>query len=344
MSPLQKLFFGSKRQRASVKGNAGRRSFRKMKKAGSSEKKVRFFPVGKKTSGRATLSKMVAGYYRTNAGRKRKKRNVSHIVVVRRRNPRGYKKGSFVKTGASKSTGKPIGYYKKNPRRRKNNPRKVIIVNMARRRRTNKARRHRNVVYRKRIKRGVYQYSSNPGRRRRRRHNPGVRVYRRRRHSVGRRHHYRRRNPGMFSGTAGKVLGVVGGLAVTKLLMGFVPASLNSGVLGYLTTGVVAVAQGKLIGKVAKNAALGEDMMVGGLAYLAAKVLNDFLPSIGGYTGISGMGLIGGSSFYVPQVQMGGNMGKFVTPSAVSGAIVAAAPAPSANTGVGRLRRTGRLM
>jgi hypothetical protein len=136
------------------------------------------------------------------------------------------------------------------------------------------------------------------------------------------------------------VLGVVGGVALTKLLMGFVPSQFSTGIIGYLVTGAVAVLQGKAVGKVAKSPSLGHNMMVGGLAYLTAKVLNDFLPSIGGYTGISGMGLIGPSSFYTPQVNQNGSMGSFVTPAAVMGAIPMAPP----SAGVGRLRRTGRLM
>jgi hypothetical protein len=134
-------------------------------------------------------------------------------------------------------------------------------------------------------------------------------------------------------------MGVIGGLAVTKVLVGFLPASLSSGILGYLATGAVAVLQGKAVGKVSKNASLGQDFMVGGLAYLAAKVLNDFLPSFGGYTGISGMGLIGGSSFYTPQVNQSGNMGAFVLPSAITGAM-----AVPTSAGMGRARRQGRMM
>ena len=158
-----------------------------------------------------------------------------------------------------------------------------------------------------------------------------------------RRHYGRRRNPGMLTGTAGRVLGVVGGLAVTKILMGFVPSSFSGGVLGYLATGVVAVAQGKLVGKLSKNSTLGNDFMVGGLAYLAAKVLNDFFPSLGGYTGISGMGLIGGGSFYNPQVNVNGSMGSFLVPGAVTSAMNTFAAAP-ATASLGRLRRTGRIM
>jgi hypothetical protein len=122
--------------------------------------------------------------------------------------------------------------------------------------------------------------------------------------------------------------------------MGFVPATFTTGVMSYLATGVVAVAQGKLIGKVSKNSQLGDDFMVGGLAYLVAKMLNDFFPTVGAYTGISGMGLIGGSNFYVPQVNQAGSMGNFQLPGSISRTMAVA----SANAGVGRLRRTGRLM
>jgi hypothetical protein len=137
------------------------------------------------------------------------------------------------------------------------------------------------------------------------------------------------------------VVGVLGGVAVTKLLAGFLPATFSSGILSYLGIGAIAVIQGKVIGKISKSPALGNDFMVGGLAYLTAKLLSDFLPSLGGYTGISGMGLIGGSSFYNPQVNQQGSMGTFVLPSAVSGAIPVAMPAKA---GVGTLRRMGRLM
>ena len=296
MSALQKMFFGSKRQRASV-ANRGKRRRKNIAKK------------------RYT---------------KRRRRNVGSIVTV-------WPKGHRANPGRRK-------------RRRKNRSRRVVIVNKGvkmayRRRRRAKAinprrrRRARVTAYRRRRTRRV----GNPGRRRRyaRRH---VVHHRRRsrRGNPGRRRHYRR-NPGMLTGTMGRVLGVVGGVAVTKLLCGFLPASLNTGILGYLSTGVVAVAQGKLVGKFSKSTQLGNDMLVGGLAYLAAKVLNDFFPSIGAYTGISGMGLIGGSSFYNPQVNRNGSMGSFLLPSAVSGAIGAAIPMQTAK-GMGVMRRTGRLM
>ena len=312
-SIAEKLAFVRRMKRArNRKGNISRQSIRKSTK--------RYYSK----YGREVVGSLAAKKYHKSAVQDRKRRkNVSSILTV---------------------------YPNRNPTRRKRNrSKKIIIVNkgakmaVRRKRRTRRAtkrvyrrRRVRNVVYRRRIKRGMYAYSSNPGRRRRRyrRHNRAV-VHHRRRYG---------RNPGfgVGGGVVTKVAGVVGGLAVTKLLCGFLPAQLNSGILGYFSTAVVAVAQGKLVGKISKSTALGNDFMIGGLAYLAAKILNDFFPSIGGYTGISGMGLIGGSSFYVPQVNQNGNMGAFVLPAAVSGAIPA--NVPTAGAGVGRLRRTGRLM
>jgi hypothetical protein len=83
-------------------------------------------------------------------------------------------------------------------------------------------------------------------------------------------------------------------------------------------------------------------MTIGGFAYLAVKVLNDFFPSIGAQVGFSGLGLIGGSSFYNPQVNQAGNMGAFIAPAAVRGAVAAAVPVSRA--GVGAVRRMGRIM
>lgn len=320
LSPLQKLFFGSKRQRAAVKAkrnsgyNTKRRTIKRRKKLGASKEDISRFRRG------------IRSWEHKHGS---KKKNVSSIVVIRP-NP-GSKRRKY-----------------------KRNSRKVVVINkgekmtrkrrsvkrnryVSRKRRNPSVRRHRNTVYRKRIRRGLYQYSSNPGRRRRSRtRNVSVRRY------------HRRRNPGMFSGTGGRVLGVIGGVALTKFLSGMVPASFNTGVMSYLATGVIAFAQGKLVGKIAKNESMGNDFLVGGLAFLAAKILNDFFPSIGSYVGISGgrgMGLIGGSSFYVPQVNRNGSMGSFVVPGAVMGAIPPPMPPSTAGMhGVGRLRRTGRLM
>lgn len=204
---------------------------------------------------------------------------------------------------------------------------------MARTRKRRRVTHRRRRNYGTKVGRSWSSYST-----RRRRRNPG----RRRRSVRVHRRHYRR-NPGMLSGTAGRVVGVLGGVAVTRLLTGFLPAQLQTGILGYFGIGAVAVLQGKMIGKFTKSPALGTDMLVGGLAYLGAKILNDFLPSLGGYVGISGMGMIGPSSFYTPQVNAGNSMGQFVAPAAVSQAIGARMPVV-ANSGVGSMRRRNRLM
>ena len=330
LSPLQKLFFGSKRQRAAVKRNSS---------------------PGKKLGPKALRTKRTLakrGIYQGRITYKRK-RNVGSIITVwpkghsnpgrkryRRRNSGAKNRLVIVNPGRSsmaKGSGRVISGYGSTVM---NKGRK----RMARRRKTRRA----NPVARRRVRRN---YGTRVGRswssyaKRSRKRNPGRRRVSHRRHRITNRRHIRR-NPGMLTGTAGRVLGVVGGVAVTKLLCGFLPASLATGVLGYLSTGAIAVLQGKLVGKFSKSSTLGNDMLVGGLAYLAAKVLNDFFPSIGSYTGISGMGLIGGSSFYNPQVNLNGQMGNFVVPAATMGAIAGYAPVTS--KGVGAMRRTGRLM
>lgn len=304
--------------------NSGRRKrYRKNpKKRMTLLQKLHFGSKAQRASAAKSL-KGNRGRRRKQSNRSRLKRNVSSIITVW-----------------------PKGNTTRKRRRVGNRSKKIVIVNkggkMARtrrrkrtnrsyRRRRNYSRRRRNVNYVRRVKRGQY----------RRRQNPGMtRTSKLRR--LWHRHFRRRRNPGMLSGTMGRIAGVVGGIAVTKLLYGFVPSTFTSGVLSYLSIGVIAFAQGKLVGKVSKNSGLGEDFLVGGFAYLVAKMLNDFFPTVGSYTGISGMGLIGGSSFYLPQVNQPGSMGAFQVPAAVSMALPAPVATPSQS--LGRIRRSGRLM
>ncbi len=321
LSPLQKLFFGSKRQRAAVRKNS---SIRKSKKA------------IKRTMHPSHASRIAVSLYGRDGYKKRKrkfntrrrKRNVGSIITVRTKSNPGRKRRYKRRRKVTVNKGVTMARTRRrrravsNPRRRRvyhRRRRRAVAVNPRRRRR----RARRNVSYVKRIKRGRYMYS-NPGRRRRR-----ARVHHRR--------HYRR-NPGIMTGTMGRVAGMLGGFGATALLTGFVPAGLSTGIMGYISTGVVAVLQGKAVGKIMKSSALGNDFLVGGMAYLAVKVIKDMF----GYSipGFSGMGLIGGSSFYVPQVNRNGSMGSFLLPSAVGGAI---ASIPT-KAGMGVMRRTGRLM
>ena len=180
------------------------------------------------------------------------------------------------------------------------------------------------------------------------RRNPGVVKHRRRSYARVVRRARRRRNPGFTSGMGGnfgKAIGIIGGALVTKIASGMLPSSLTTGVLGYLSIGIIALLQGKAIGKILKNPSLGNDMATGGYVYLALKIAGDYFPSLGLPFSLSGMGLIGGSSFYTPQVNQPGSMGQFILPAAVAGAI------PPAVVGGGMkglgagtsMRRVGRL-
>lgn len=189
---------------------------------------------------------------------------------------------------------------------------------------------------------------------RRRKRNPSPRVVRRtRRRNRGyamsnprrrRRRVRRRRNPSMLTSTATTVLGVLGGAAVTKLIVDRLPYNLNVGLPSYISTGVVAVIQGMAVSKFGKNQSLGDAMTLGGFTYLGLKILQEFAPGVAAISPIGlrgrGMGVIAPSSFYNPQVPRTNAMTRFVTPSAI--------PAPAAvengMSGLGRrVPRMGRM-
>lgn len=154
--------------------------------------------------------------------------------------------------------------------------------------------------------------SSNPGLSaapRRRRRNYGVRRRTRRRNYGVRRRSGRRRNPGMLTGRVGQVVGVLGGATLTGLIQNtFVPANLNVGFVGYLSTAAVAMLQGTLVGKMLKNSSLGANMTLGGFVYLGLRIVNEMVPSLAaqspiGLRGRRGIGLIAGQSqFTRPRV------------------------------------------
>ena len=147
---------------------------------------------------------------------------------------------------------------------------------------------------------------------------------------------------GMFGGTANKVLSIIGGATVTKLISDLLPAGLQTGVLGYLTIGAVAIGQGQIAGRmIFRSPSIGENMTAGGFVYLTIKILNDFIPSLGGTLGLRGMGLIAPTQgFAVPLVNQMGSMGTFIRPGFVP------APYVPPHTGLGALqsiRRGGRI-
>jgi hypothetical protein len=291
---------------------------------------------------------------------KRKKSNPYGVFHDSRGLVKKYRKHSTARKAWNKKGGRTAGYYiHPTPKKRKKNVGTILTVlpavglaggNPGRKRSSKSSMARRKRSSKRRQPAGLRRYwasrkhRANPGRRRRaRRSNPPyIRRVKRGRYLYGNPHRRRyRRNPGIMSGTTGRVLGVIGGATLTKLFMGFVPASFQTGFLSYISTGVVAVLQGKLVGKVFKNPSVGNDFLTGGLTYLALRVISDFVPSLSGTLGISGMGIIGGSNYFVPQVPLAGNMGAFVPPAMLSS--MAAAPVASGMHGLGSMRRVGRL-
>lgn len=300
LSALQKMFFGSKRQRAAVK-NAGKQRRRKLV-----------------ANPRRRRRRVVVN----SAPRRRRRR----VVVNRRRRRKNV--GQILTVGLNPG---------RKRRRRKAVSKKRRVTNMARTRRRrsrvgNRRRRRvmHNPVPRRRRRRAVASH------RRRRQSNPRV-IYRSRKARRGNRG--RRSNPGILSGSAGQVVGVIGGATLTAVLSGFIPAGINQGIMGYFATGLLAYLQGKLVGKVTKSPSLGKDLMIGGYTFVALKVLKDFFPSLAGQLGLSGLGIISPSSFYVPQVNQGNSMTSFVLPAGVP------VPQPAGMAGLGRMatRRVGRM-
>ena len=288
----QKLFFGSKAQRSAAK----------------------------KSLSNGRRSKRRINIKRSNGLRARKRRtNVGSIIT--------------------------LDLIRKNTGRKKRKNTSMAI----RKRRVNTRRRRRNVVYRGKIGKGkgVYRYTSNPKRRRRnRRRNSGVVV--RRRRNTGRRaitRSYRRRNSGRRSyrrnsgyrrngmgSVVSKGLGVVAGMflagKISDLITSFSP-SLSSGPMSIASTAVVGFLQGWAVRKFTGKTELAENLMIGGLALAAIKALNMFAPQFS--PSLSGLGLIGGSSFTYPQVNVNGNYGKFLVAPDYQAAISAASAATMTN-------------
>lgn len=177
---------------------------------------------------------------------------------------------------------------------------------------------------------------------RRRRANPVVKAYYRRRPRRNPSRRYRRRrnpNTAVFTGKFKNVLGVLGGAAATKLIVDRLPYGLATGAVSYLSTAVVAMVLGWGVGSLGKNKSLGEQMTLGGLTYLTLRLLQDFVPSVAAISpiGLRGMGVIGPSNFYTPQVPQSGSMRNFVTPSSI-----ASASAANGMSGLGMNRRFAR--
>lgn len=322
MTAKQIKFFGTSRQRAALKNSRRRRNQGPKRHAGRRRNQGGDVVLRVEHAAERAIEKIEDLAQDALGGVSRMgnrgRRNVGEILTVLPANPGRRRK----KVAATK---------------RRRNKSRVRVSNRRPRRRNRARARHRN-------------------RTRRVMANPKVVVRyrnRARRHNYGR----RRRNPDFLTGDAGKVVGVLGGAAVTGIITGYLPANLTTGWMGYLSTAVVAGVLGQVAGKVTKNKSLGNWMTVGGLLIVGMKVLQDVMPNLqlpftlpGASAGTAGMGMITSSNFYTPQVNMPGSMASFVTPAGVTAAIPVI-PTAAALHGLGQqyhpgfrsMRRVGRL-
>lgn len=239
--------------------------------------------------------------------------------------------------------------------------RRTRRANTGTRRRT---RRNRGTVIRRRRRNTtIRRRRRNSGLVRRRRRNRGVATRRRRRNygrvSRRRRNSGRyRRNPG-FSSAAMKGISIVAGMFTTGKLVSILSgysSSLASGPANIAATAAVALLQGWAIKKFTGKAELAENIAIGGIALAVVKALNAYAPQFS--PSLSGLGLIGGSSFTYPQVNVPGKSGTFLVATdyqnAINSAIAASQPKMVAggmrgiypqNNGGGRgsLKRVGRF-
>lgn len=281
-------------------------------------KQIRFF--GTKAQ-RAALKRRHTKATRTNPAKRRRKRNAPKPWSSLYRSHYAKKSKATKRTSSTK---------KRHNRSRRRNVGEIVSIGLAglvNPKRGSMTRRKRN---RKSVAR--------------RRKNPVANTYRRKRYTRrhNRRHSVRRRNPGMFAGVAQNVFGVIGGATATKLVSDRLPMSLTSGILGYISSAIVAVVLGFGVKKVSKSKPLGDAVMLGGFTYLGLKVLGDFLPSIGSISaiGLRGMGTIMPSGgFAVPAVNQPGSMTQFVTP----GYLTPALPAADSLKGLNAGRRLARV-
>lgn len=233
----------------------------------------------------------------------------------------------------------------RNPSRRKRKVNSMARRKHVRRRRRNAPRPWAG-IYERHYHTRKRRARRNPGvHRRRRRRNPEShreRVLAARRGWAHRRHHrrrnpsyrrvHRRRNP--LGADVSRTLSIVAGAVVTKFVSSSVAKfspSFASGYMNWALIGATAVAQGWVVKKVLKKPSLGDDMVVGGLVYLAIQVINSMFPSLS----LSGLGYIGNSSFYTPQVPVNGSMGRFLVPPTTSQAISSAVASLPKSNGMG---------
>jgi hypothetical protein len=116
------------------------------------------------------------------------------------------------------------------------------------------------------------------------------------------RRHRQHKNPD-FLGSGMEAIGILVGVAVQKVVKGFVPSTLTAG-NALMTTGV-SFALALLIGKgadmVMKGKPIGKGVALGALASAASDAINAFVPQLSGTIGLNGLGVYQNAIFAVPE-------------------------------------------
>ena len=214
----------------------------------------------------------------------KRQRAAAKAALSRKRNPKR-KKVSVHRKRSNPAHLVTLGLVNPRPRRksRKANPKRRKVTNMAKARKTRKRR-----------------VAANP--KRRRRNSVKVIVRHKRRTSNPRRYkrsNPRRRNPQLFGRQATAfeltkaIAGGLAGVAITKAVPNFLPASITSGnaFVNVAVSAAVAVGAGMLVKSLVKSdPTLGDAVMFGGLMQAGSVALNSFLPQVGTYIGLHGLG------------------------------------------------------
>jgi hypothetical protein len=177
---------------------------------------------------------------------------------------------------------------KKNPRKRAYNPAVMTIGLLNPERTTKKVSKTKAKKYARRRTR-----AKNPSTSHRRRYQMKTKPVRR---------HRQHKNPD-FLGSGMEAIGILVGVAVQKVVKGFVPSTLTAG-NALMTTGV-SFALALLIGKgadmVMKGKPIGKGVALGALASAASDAINAFVPQLSGTIGLNGLGVYQNAIFAVPE-------------------------------------------
>lgn len=324
MSLAQKLHFGTARQRAAARLNLKGRRKNPTKKRSVSVASYFNRPSVKKYN-----SKTVAQHLATK--RRKRKKNVGEIVSI-----------------SLAGLGNP-GRRRKNTGMAKSRKRRLAGLKAARTRKRNRS--HNPGVTRKRRTRRSYSHTA--PRRRARRRNSGVVI---RRINAGRRRTHRRSNPGIggvTTGLVGKAFAVIGGAIGSKYITQLALGGNNTGYMGYAGNLVASIGLGWAAGKITKSKDIATSVMIGGIAGLALRILQD-MTSIGQYVNLSlagvgkggdlSLGIINDSSFPVPQTFAPGSMTNAIVPRATRNYVSGAVSAQAASMAAAGSKGMGRMM